>query len=433
MILKLQSDNPHFLDLLFKNPNTDFGLYCKPLREGQIIGNAIDANSYEVVFQDNRHSYNPDESNALDYQSFVAPIATLGVLNELFAHLLKSRDEFSSKSIVWLEKTQGEIDTFPCTIEIPSFFIDSNWYRDGAFLLTKYFSDIAVEQQTQTVFRLMITAKSVFDAVNLLFVTALFTHVTNNKAIFTYIDEALIEKYGRVLTNLENVPYFVFYLFILRTIRSPKQFEILKPVFEKYLAQYGLHTNLILESVGRLRQMFILERIEDNIAVLDIGCGELLYYKKAMDKGFKANYYAVDKNDEYEQLAETIARRYEADNITFFDDLAKFQSNEKLNILLTEVIEHNSLYDAKMLIKSALQYNFNKIFITTPNVEFNRYFQMERELRHEDHQFELTGAEFQTLINECIADRNVGVEYFALGDTINEIQPVQGVIIYNKN
>jgi hypothetical protein len=131
MILKIKSANNKLLDVLYKNPDTDNGLYCKPLKNGQIIGNAVGKNEYEVVFQDKKYSYCPEDSNTIDYQSNCSPLSVLHVCNELFGHLLKSRAEFAGTPIKWLGVTQGEADNAACTIEIPSFYIDSTWYRNG--------------------------------------------------------------------------------------------------------------------------------------------------------------------------------------------------------------------------------------------------------------------------------------------------------------
>jgi hypothetical protein len=54
-----------------------------------------------------------------------------------------------------------------------------------------------------------------------------------------------------------------------------------------------------------------------DIPILDVGCGELTYYKKMMARDFAAPYYAVDNNPDMEQLAGAIARRYESNNLFF--------------------------------------------------------------------------------------------------------------------
>lgn len=433
MIIKITSENDRLQDILFKNPDTDLGLYFKPLKNGQIVGNVIDKHHYDVVFQDTKYSYLPEDSNQIDYQSYCSPLVVLHICNELFGHILKSKEEFSAKVINWLKITQGEADTESCSIEVPSFYIDSNWYRNGRFLLTKYFDGIKVEQQSSRVFKLTITAKSIFEAINLLALTALFTHVTNNYSVYTYIDNMLAQKYGRILTNIDNVPYFVFYLFIMRAVKSIRQFEELKPAFENYLEKNGLKANLVLEGTYRQRVQFITSQLEKDIPVLDIGCGEFTYYKKMMTLGFSAPYYAVDTNPQFERLAQTISRRYEDDNLIFIHSLEAFNTDVQANILLTEVIEHNPLEEAKVLIKKSLTLNFNKLIITTPNITFNQFYSMGKELRHDDHHFELTEQVFEDLIKGCISDmedtEKFKVQFFRLGDSLNDIQPTLGCII----
>jgi len=429
MIIKITSDNDYLMDILYKNPDTDMGLYFKSLKKGQIAGNIVDKHHYEVVFQDEKSSYMPEEGVQIDYQSYCSPLVALHICNELFSHILKSRDEYMQKEIEWLGRAQGEVDTVPCRIEIPSFYIDSNWYRKGQFLLTKYFNGLIVEKQSSRVYSVTITAPSVFEAFNLLCLVSLFTHSTNNFGLFTFIDDNLAQKYGRVLTNIRNVPYFVFYLFILRAIKTESQFLDLKPGFEKYLAEQGLQVDLKYQGTKEQRINFISNQLEMDLPILDIGCGEFDYYRKMMKLGFTAPYYAVDNDERIETLSRNVAKRLEADNLMFFSSLDEFQSQEKVNVLLAEVIEHNTVDDAKALIKKALTYNINKLIITTPNVAFNRFFNMENPLRHDDHIFEPTAAEFRAMIDECTAGKDCRVEFFYLGDSINGIQPTQGCII----
>jgi succinate dehydrogenase hydrophobic anchor subunit len=433
MILKIKSDNDRLLDILYKNPNTDNGLYFKSLKNGQIVGNVVNKNYYEVVFQDTKYSYMPEEANQIDYQSYCTPLAVLHICNELFGHIFKSKNEFSSKNIQWLGITQGEADTEDCIIEIPSFYIDSNWYRNGRFLPSKYFDGVEVVQQSGHIFSITISAKSIFEAFNLLALVALFTHVTNDYGIFTYIDDNLAQKYGRILTNIDNVPYFVFYLFILKAVKSEHQFNELKPVFEDYLAKYGLEAKLVLQGTNLQRILFITNLLENDVPILDIGCGEFTYYKKMMAREFSSIYYAVDHDERFERLAEIISRRYDEDNLVFMNSLEEFDSKDCINILLTEVIEHNPIDAAKELIRKVLSYNINKMIITTPNSEFNQFYNMDSEMRHDDHNFEPTRQEFHTLIIECVEGKDVNIDFFQLGDSLNGIQPTQGCVITKKN
>jgi len=261
---------------------------------------------------------------------------------------------------------------------------------------------------------------------------SLFTHITNEQGVSTYIDDNLAQKYGRILSNIRNVPYFVFYLFIQRALKSENQFKELKPVFEKYLADEGLHVDLQWHGTKLQRVQFVCQQLDLDIPILDVGCGEFDYYKKMMKLGFKETYYAFDNDERIETLCRNVAKRYEENNLTFISSLNEFNLQDKLNVLLTEVIEHNNIDEAKALIRQALSYNFNKLFITTPNIEFNQFYHnMESPFRHDDHIFELNPAEFRAIIEDCIAKKAYRVEYFQLGDCINGIQPTQGCVIYN--
>jgi len=200
-------------------------------------------------------------------------------------------------------------------------------------------------------------------------------------------------------------------------------------VFEKYLEEDGLQVDLKFQGTKQQRIQFVASQLELDVPILDIGCGDFDYYKKMMKLGFKEQYYAVDKEEHVERLCRTVSKRYDENNLTFFSSLDEFRKQEKMNVLLTEVIEHNSVDDAKALIAQALGYNVNKLFITTPNVEFNRFYNMENPMRHDDHVFEPTRAEFRALIEECTEGKNCSVEYFELGDCINGIQPTQGCVI----
>lgn len=431
MILQIHCENRYFLDLLFKNPGTDLGLYFKPLKNGIIAGNAVSAYQYDVVFQDTKYSYLPEESNQLDFQSYCSPLSVLHICTDLFGHILKDRQAFYDQEISWLGITQGIADTTPCRIEIPTFYIHSSWYRDGQFLLSRYFEGITVQHLKGRNFHLTVTGKHVFEAFNLLNLVALFTHMTNEYGLFTFIDDSFAEKYVRILTNIEQVPYFIFYLYIKRTVKSNKQFQLVKPVMEAYLREQGITAELTFFGTQQDRLHFVTEQLDLNTAILDIGCGEFAYYKRMMNKGLKANYYAVDEEERFAKLGEAIANRYESENLFFFNKLEDFVSTEKVNIIMSEVIEHNTLPVARQLVQQALQYNFEQVLITTPNAAFNQFYFSDASMRHDDHHFELTPQEFKDMIQSCTENikDSVSLCFKQIGDKLNSIQPTQACII----
>jgi hypothetical protein len=434
MIIKIQSQNPKLLDLLYKNPNTDFGLYAKPLKNGVIIGHAVSAHQYDVVFQDTKYSYLPEDSNAIDFQSYVSPLAVLNICTELFAHILKEKTEYQQASISWLNTTQGEADDTACTISISAFYVDSNWYRNGEFLLSKYFDGVTVKHVVGKNFALQVIGSTVFEAMNLLNLVAVFTHITNEYGKFIFIDDGFAQKYVRILTNIDQVPYFIFYLYIKRAVKNDKQFAMVKPLFEAYLFSNGIEADLTYSGTHQERVRYISNKINLQNNILDIGCGEFIYYKRMMNLGFKHKYLAIDEDANFEKLGEVISARYNANNLSFFKNIDDCKTTETVDIIITEVIEHNTIEDAKVLVQKALTFNFNQIIITTPNVSFNRFYAIDAGSRHDDHQFELTEKEFQQFINDCMAmDKNAVVNYEYIGDKLNGIQPTQVAIITKQN
>lgn len=430
MIIQIYSNNDYLAAILHKNPQTDEGLYLKPLKSGVIIGNVVSAHRYEVLFQDRGNSFTEETGNQLDFQSLCNPLIILNCCTELFGHVLKGKTDYEAQEMKWLGGlTRGRADTEPCTIQVPVFYINSSWYRNGIFLLERYFNGINAKHCVGNNFSLTITGTTIFEAMNLLNLTALFTHLTNTDAFNTFIDDSFAQKYLRVLTNLEQVPYFVLYLFIKRAVKNNAQFALVKPALEAYLAQYGIRANLVNEDTQQSRLGFITDETGIDHPVLDIGCGEFAYYKRLMKKGLIHQYYAVDRDENLRRLGENIMDRMDAENLSFYTSVDDVSLKAQVNIIITEVIEHNPPEVSAALVKKALLLDFNKIIISTPNAEFNKFY-FEAGFRHEDHHFEFTGEEFRLFIEACTNNKkDIQIAYAQVGDELNGICPTQLVII----
>ena len=84
--------------------------------------------------------------------------------------------------------------------------------------------------------------------------------------------------------------------------------------------------------------------------------------------------------------------------------------------------------DSKKIIKYVLDnIPYNKIIITTPNFEFNKYYNMTG-FRHSDHKWEYTGEQFISYIKDVVPD-NIPKEFVGIGDTVDGISVTQAVII----
>ena len=73
--------------------------------------------------------------------------------------------------------------------------------------------------------------------------------------------------------------------------------------------------------------------------------------------------------------------------------------------------------------------NFNQIFISTPNKDFNHhYFENQEDMRHDDHDFEMTSQEFNVFMNQ-FQTIDVQLTFDQIGDSINQTCPTQICII----
>jgi hypothetical protein len=117
------------------------------------------------------------------------------------------------------------------------------------------------------------------------------------------------------------------------------------------------------------------------------------------------------------------------------DDVPTQDLQEKTDVLLVEVIEHMPLADAEKLIRAVFErVNFNRIFITTPNKEFNQFFSDDEEhMRHDDHHWEMDRGDFYkwflglgVLPDDCVAIAH------DVGDQVNGIAMTTGLVIERK-
>ena len=423
MIIKICSENQYLLDILNKNPNTDFGLYLKSLKNGTLIGNAVSPNEYEVFFQDTKKSYLPDDSNQIDFQSHCSPLLAMDMISHLFRHLFPDKDVLSDTLITWLGKTYKEVDNIPCTVSTSTIFVDSGWVRDGVFLLSRYIKGVSLNHLKGDLYVLSVSADNVREALQIFTTISLFINFTNKYSVDQYITEDFIMKYVRIMTNINGLPYFVFYLFIKRVLRSPEQFKKIKPVFEAY---FNNNVSFVFTDTQNSRKDFVCSNIDLKQDVLDFGCGEMDYVKKLLKKGFKNKYFAYDKED-FSYVFNRIKDREGAGNMVWVDNINDLKFSGQ--IILTEVIEHNTLEEAKeLLIFIRDKFAFTKLFITTPNRDFNVNYVMDEDMRHDDHKFELNKEEFMELVIDVFGNAT----YSGLGDCVNGIYPTSAVVV-DKN
>lgn len=88
-------------------------------------------------------------------------------------------------------------------------------------------------------------------------------------------------------------------------------------------------------------------------------------------------------------------------------------------MLITEVLEHMPKEDAVKLLDSVLAGEFNKVVVTMPNKDFNRFYGLsDDEMRHPDHRYEPTESEFYVWMMDAAIKNRCQVEFFNVGDRV---------------
>jgi len=432
--MRIKSSNKNLLDILNKNPNSELGMYLTKHKNGVLVGNVINENEYHCTFYDTKHSYTDYSDNQIDFKSLCDPRIYLHTVNELFGHLIKDRDKVLAHKIGWLNKTIQEVDTEPCEIVINNFWIDSGWFRDDVFLLSRYMDNVTTKTKGVNLAEITIKADTIFDAMNTLAMVSFISAVTNGTETL-FIDDALLGKAVRILGNVGNIPYFVYYLFIKRVlIKKPSLWSKYQPVLEKQLEDdLNVKCSFTENDTHTDRILYVKEHINMDNDILDYGCGEFRHLKK-MNRDFEGIYYGLDLED-YSQTAEILDKRYDKIDVRFDTTLGNIPKAEPLSVIMSEVIEHNSVADGKKYIERVVNnYNVKQIVITTPNVDFNVHYRLgEGEMRHDDHVFEINYEAFVDYIKSLNFEKPIeSIKFDKLSDMIDGVSVSSGVVINFK-
>lgn len=432
MNYKLHSTNPNLLSIINKNPSSNFGMFLKTFGEGVIVGHCISENEYEVSFHEGKkNSFPKDEQSQIDFMQFCSPQILLGTINALFSELIKEKSVVNSKTINWLNsKTIQELDDkeFLTTITIPSIYIDGSWAKGDEFLLAKYFPQIKnFKNKIGNIYSFEIQCNSIVEAINMLSFVSMMVAVTNRQYFVTNDD--IIKKYLRILKNVDNIPYFVLYLFKVRILNDEYRFNVHGKELE------SISKEPLKMSFGNTHQQrinAILPNISFERNVVDFGCGELIYAKKILPKlkeGLK--YFAIDVDGDVLDHISKIEDRFK-NEIIYSNDIPN-DLNVDFEVIMTEVLEHVGIEKGKRIIETFLNNPFcKKIIVTTPNKDFNIHYLMgDEEVRRTDHVQELTEKEFVKFVGSInfLTDGNTYLNFLFIGDMYKDITPTQGFII----
>lgn len=417
-IIQVTSTNPQFSFLIKKNPSS--GMLLRSIRKGVAYGWYTDAQTFNVYFKDadNEISYKQHEQESFEYLNvsrYNTPLFPLNAISEFFSAPLK---------------VQGEADTegYEHTFHINMIHVELERY---IHFFQKHLPDFTFEltHLAHKSYSLTVkTKKSMYELLHTVSVLCLFLSIFGKE--FIDISDSILSKYIKSI-HVMDAPFYIRSLFVRNFLSSRDRFRRYKAELErtdKYDIQFAYG------GTGLQRRQYIGNVLPFDKAIVDVGCGEGFYALSFAGK-IEDSYYAIDINEELLEKVKRKAEARELENIVTSSSIDQFLENysgERVDVILTEVIEHMSLEEAEQLIRQiCAQVDFDRFIITTPNADFNRYYELSS-FRHDDHKWELGETAFRQWMIGIIGNLDVQGEFVAIGDCVNQITTTQGVILQRK-
>lgn len=425
-IVSVSSTNPNFSFVIQKNP--DSGIKLQSLRLGIAVGWFSKSNStYNIFFKDAEdeisYKIHPDEQfEYLNLSRYNSALFIINAIDDFFRSAYKNQDV--------------SIDTAGFE---NSFFINMIEAKNERYIkaFANYFTEYKVEYEALVAnnFRVTITTqKSLFELLNFVALFANFIAIINDENL--HIKEENVAKNISSL-NIIDAPYFVRYLFKLRFLFSENKFKDFKEVLEK---SNRSKNEFVFGDNWIGRQIFVESHLDFKSNILDIGCGEGKYITRFSNYMKGKKYFAVDKDVDVLEDAKRRCKNKGLDNIYFFESVDAFlldNSQEKVDVILSEVIEHMDYDEAKDLVVQILKdVKFNKLVITTPDSRFNSNYFMTEKFRHDDHKFEFNRNEFIEFMTQCIAEsgmiKDCTYSFGDVGDVVDGVSTSQACIVVSS-
>ena len=419
-IIQFSSTNPEFSYVIAKNPAS--GMSIKSIRKGQAFAWFSNENTYNVFFKDadNDLSYKEQVDESFEYLNTTRYCSTLFPLNAMNSFFSSATKNLHEKDTIGFE---NEVFINAIHVSNPRYLVYFQHHLPDFELTYTEIANKTVEIRVKT-------KRTLHELLHYTTVLCVFLSIVSNE----YIDftNDVIQKYITSM-NVIDVPYYIRYLFARNVLNGRKQFNAFKEQLEN-TNHYNI--NFKYGNTAVQRQEWITDVLPFDKPIVDIGCGEgayaIPYSKKLEDK----MVYAIDIDPEVRDRLNHKRFLRNIENIAIYESLSHFlefyEKDEVVNVLLTEVIEHMSEKQAAKLVKQILNnISFNTLVVTTPNAEFNSYYELEG-FRHDDHKWEMTKNEYITWIESVLAGTKFTYEYYGVGDTVNEIPVSQAVIITNQ-
>ncbi|OBZ08738.1 bifunctional 2-polyprenyl-6-hydroxyphenol methylase/3-demethylubiquinol 3-O-methyltransferase UbiG [Bacillus sp. FJAT-26390] len=417
-IVQVKSTNPSFSFVIKKNPHS--GMLLRAVRKGMAYGWYTDEGTFNVYFKDadNEVSYKQHRQDQFEYLNvsrYNTPLFVLGAINEFFAAPLKAQDP-------------KDTEQYEHSFHINMIHIELLRY---IHFFEKHLTDYSFEtvHLAHKSYSLTIkTQKSLYELMHVVSVLCLFLSIFSDEYID--ISDDILIKYVKSI-QIIDAPFYLRSLFARNFLASRDRFKKYKEELEK-TERYSIQ--LAFGGTAQQRRSYIGSVLPFDKSIVDVGCGEGFYAIPFASK-IEASYYAIDISEPLLEVVQRKAAAKELENIATFPSIDHFieqYNGEQVDVVLTEVIEHMSLDEASALIRQICgQIDFDHFVLTTPNAEFNAYYELD-DFRHDDHKWELGTAAFQEWLIAAVGEQNVDTEFVAIGDGVNGIQTTQGAILRKR-
>lgn len=425
--LTLISTNPNFSKIIVKNPAR--GMQAKIVGNGTAFGfyNKESEQEYIVYFKENDNKKPTfGDTNYLNPEQYGTARLYLKLINEYLETPVK-------------KKSIDDKPGYHHEIRIPLIEYNSSLLRNFKKYCTDYVIDIEeikdhMDNNISNFYSVNISCDTtIHDLMNFAIIFLGYKILTDTSSDYK-TDEFAIKIVNGIVDM--NMCYYMRYYLSSRGL-SPKQFSLCKSKLEMIK---GHDVKLFWGSTHVQRKQALTSLFDFKYPIIDIGCGEGVYMKDFAKKLKDLDYYAVDADKECLEECRKIIEKKELTNVILHDSVDSLLEDIKTksdtyDIILTEMIEHNTKEDAMMILSGLFKFlaektcSFNTIIITTPNKEFNIYYEMKSEFRHDDHKWEPTREEFKDFINESTKDMHVKKDFINIGDEIDGVSVTQCCVI----
>ena len=426
-IMQIKSGNKDLSFILQKNPAS--GMFMKSLKQGMLFawfpkGSVQD---YVIHFKDASdqitYKVHPDES--FEYLN-TSKYNDARFINDAIQEVMHAAREGKGDSLIY---------DIPCNHMITINLVNTDYKTIDIF--RRYFPNIEMisTEVSKNNYKLVFTSQEKMRFQYFLQVINLFGIFAQlNSQTYSYLTEDLVKKYVRIANEID-APYFIRYLIKMRMCRSLNVFNNVKAELEQSnLAKIEMQHG----DTHQMRIDWMKTVLDDSLSIVDIGTGiDYRYLKsyapKLQEKGLM--YYAIEIDfDARERIKAGLKNRNLEDAVMLFESLDEFivynneyLTKEKLNVMCTEVLEHNEFSVAKKIMKTVCKnVNFDNFVITLPNKNFNQFYGIEG-FRHDDHKWEATGDDLTNLARAC--DSLVDCVLHNVGDKVDGIPVTYGMVI----